>query len=567
MQSPMSNRYAVLGLAHVAKVPAEAITDLEEEEAMISQPSAEEVSRIPSRWRWGFVPVLAAIVGLAVLYRPSTFSRSRKGRLGMDLQGKEEWPCGKVEENIDYWTSQPLFSLLDVDSPEDCRDQCQSHSHCYTWTWGASHGIRGAWHAYHTCFLKAKSCGSVKRYTEDGVVSGIACREGAGAAAGASIDAGSSAGPAASGAGSYPTPAPPPTPPPPSSDPLAGQVIDPALAAYAEEPSGNTYMNMPIQGGDLFCWALMLPHSNEPILLAMQYAERQSLFGCDQAAVYSNKTMQIGPDFISIAAHVNLECKFGGEFKTALNKDIFDTVWRKIVDDGVFKFYAWTVKVDPDAVFFPGRLKFLLPKYTPGDKGMYLNNCPRRGLHGPLEVLSSKAVEIYVGYEDQCNTHFEKLCSGDCHWGEDMFMDQCLMKVLGVDRQNESNLLVEDHCDPPPHWKDCKSDKDVAFHPFKTTETYQTCLEASASYAGYPIHPAYVKAARDAAAQEEGRLRAIRAAELLPPSIAPAAYPAPVPGYPGPAPEPGTSPAAVAYPSAYSTPAPYAAYPAPAPGM
>lgn len=221
----------------------------------------------------------------------------------------------------------------------------------------------------------------------------------------------------------------------------------------------------------------MLPNSNEPVLLAMQFAERQSLFGCDQAAVYSNKTMQIGTDFISIFVNVNLECRFGGEFKTALNKEIFDVVWRKILDDGVFKFYEWTAKVDPDAVFFPGRLKFMLPKYAAGEKGVYLNNCPKRGLHGPLEVLSSKAVEIYVSYVEQCNSHFTELCSGDCKWGEDMFMDQCLSKVLGLTNHPlETRLMCEDKCDCKDFYFCKKGNDRVSYHPFKSVGAYETCL-------------------------------------------------------------------------------------------
>lgn len=361
----------------------------------------------------------------------------------------------------------------------------------------------------------------------------------------------------------------------------AAAVADPSSTSDAMEPKGDKVMNMPIQGGQLFCWALMLPSSIEPILLAMQYAERQSLFACDQAAVYSNRTMQIGPNFISTYVFVNMECKKGGEFHTVLNKYIFDAVWKQLVDDGVYKSYTWTVKVDPDAVFFPGRLKGLVAKYTPGPEGLYLNNCPRRGLHGPLEVLSSKAVEMYVSYVSKCDTHFTQLCSGDCQWGEDMFLDQCLLRVLGVRRRNETQLLVEDHCDPPPNWRSCEDYSYVAYHPFKSTEEYQACLESSANFAGYPVDPTYSQLARDAVVEQETRLQEIKAAELVPQSDASAAYPAPTPGdlapapaqggYPAPAPASAYPAPAAAYPApsvGYPAPAPsqYAGYPAPAPG-
>jgi hypothetical protein len=234
----------------------------------------------------------------------------------------------------------------------------------------------------------------------------------------------------------------------------------------------------------LYCWSLMLPGSMEPVLLRWQFDHRVSLFRCDEYDVFSNTTLMVAPGFKSKTVVSDLHCEKGGEFGTALNTEIFITVWRALVADGRYKFHDWTVKVDPDSVFFAPRLRTILSKYMPevpaAPNGMYLNNC-HRGMHGPVEVLSKKAVQTWFRGISQCQEHFVRLCSGDCQWGEDMFMDQCLLKVLNVDRRNNSKVLVEEACDPPEDWRQCQNDQIVSYHPFKDIESYKNCLRNSGS--------------------------------------------------------------------------------------
>merc|ERR1712113_809525 len=101
--------------------------------------------------------------------------------------------------------------------------------------------------------------------------------------------------------------------------------------------------------------------------------------------------------------------------------------------------------------------------------GAYLNNC-KYGLHGPFEVFSRNAVRAWGAGIDTCKVYFRHKCDGPCKWGEDLFIDQCLSKVLGVRRDNHFGLLVEDHCDPPKGWDSCLDTESVAFHPFKDIE-------------------------------------------------------------------------------------------------
>jgi len=57
-----------------------------------------------------------------------------------------------------------------------------------------------------------------------------------------------------------------------------------------------------------------------------------------------------------------------------------------------------------------------------------------------------------------------------------MFVDQCLWKVLKVRRDNVYDVLIEDHCDAPKGWRDCKQSAISAFHPFKSKRDYVRCL-------------------------------------------------------------------------------------------
>jgi len=219
----------------------------------------------------------------------------------------------------------------------------------------------------------------------------------------------------------------------------------------------------------------MTPDVYEKQLIQWQFEHRKSIFACEGHAVYSNKAVEISPGLTTHTVASDLKCEHGGEFGTALNIDIFMAVWARVVLDGGFDKFGYTVKVDPDSVFFPIRLKGILEQYQDGPEGLYVNNC-KRGLHGPLEVFSRNAVHRWWDGAPQCHTHFTQLCSGMCGWGEDMYIDQCLDKVLHVRREYSPNILVEDHCDPPPNWIDCQTQQYASFHPFKTVERYKKCL-------------------------------------------------------------------------------------------
>merc|ERR1719362_2288610 len=143
----------------------------------------------------------------------------------------------------------------------------------------------------------------------------------------------------------------------------------------APVPKIPTWLPAPSAGTSLYCWALMVATSYERGLLAGQYKQHASIFACNEFEVYSNMSVDLVPGLKSKAVTVNLQCKYGGEFKTALNTPIFITVWSQVVEDARYLEHDWTAKVDADAVFIPERLRMLVTGVTEEPTGVYLTNC------------------------------------------------------------------------------------------------------------------------------------------------------------------------------------------------
>jgi hypothetical protein len=241
-------------------------------------------------------------------------------------------------------------------------------------------------------------------------------------------------------------------------------------------PCGGDYIR---PAGSLYCFALMNPSGYETELLQYIIGQHTSLFACDLAEVFSNKEIALTAEVSTIKVDVDLECDSGGEFGTALNLDIFLEIWDAVFRRARWAVHEWTVKVDPDCVFFPDRLRTVLAHHVEPPNGIYLNNC-KFGMHGPIEVFSKNAVGAFQAAGDQCKAHFQQLCQGDCKWGEDIWVDQCL-EFLNVKRENEWQLLVEDHCDAPtPFGATTACDGNhVSFHPFKDVDSYAQCMSYS----------------------------------------------------------------------------------------
>jgi len=371
-------------------------------------------------------------------------------------------PCGHVENNIDLTTLQLIFKNENVESAQSCKGVCEKNTACSVWVWGkptAEVGLRFG------CYLKELGESEEPvRSVKDHVVSGKICRDASGTLLRSEII--------------VPTQLP------------GGAEIVPGPEGYTTRlvvditTTVTTVTSTTTMAKDsLYCFALIQPTGYEPDLIKKVYQSRVGLFHCDGYAIYSNTALSLGPGLSTIVIEgLDLKADYGGEFHTALNNDIFLAVWRKVIVDKAFENYAWSIKVDADCVIFPSRIKKHLAGHVANaegsNTGLYINNC-QFGLHGPLEVLSRKAVEVWGTGMDRCVKHFNKVCNGFCGWGEDMFLDQCLWKVLGVKRDDDDELLVEDHCAPPPDWASCKDGAHAAFHPFKSVDSWVACYQGA----------------------------------------------------------------------------------------
>lgn len=236
----------------------------------------------------------------------------------------------------------------------------------------------------------------------------------------------------------------------------------------------------------LFCTSIMMWWSYEAGLLRAQLNKKVGIFACDDWAVYSNKSIQIrggeNPVYNDVMKG-ELSCKFGGVAHTALNTPIFKRFWDQILQDERSWRNDWIVKVDPDAVFFPSRLREMLLNRWQKTKGkadiaQWLNNC-QLGLHGPIEVFSQEALAEYRDNKEECDTLDEPFPQ------EDAWLGACFQKI-GVAKMDALNLLLEWAwaCNERPASFDDKPpcfDHQVAFHPFKTIETYFKCHKRAAS--------------------------------------------------------------------------------------
>mmetsp|Transcript_11366 Transcript_11366/g.21465 ORF Transcript_11366/g.21465 Transcript_11366/m.21465 type:complete len:472 (-) Transcript_11366:86-1501(-) len=238
---------------------------------------------------------------------------------------------------------------------------------------------------------------------------------------------------------------------------------------YSHQCLAHTTTTTTAARSQLFCWVLVVPWTNEVELLLLAEKLKAGFLQCDASEVFSDRKMHIG-SMESIVVDVDLHCNVNKYTLTVENTPIFKKVWRKVLDTGTWKHYEWTIKVDLDAMFLPDRLRPLLNDpwvkgHAQTATGLWLNNC-WRGLHGPIEVVSRRAMEVWDERWPQCDAVAYK------HPQEDVYLRVC-METIGVWRHDAWSLLAEDHCDRPDYQL-CAGNW-IAYHPFKEVEEWQGC--------------------------------------------------------------------------------------------
>lgn len=217
-----------------------------------------------------------------------------------------------------------------------------------------------------------------------------------------------------------------------------------------------------IQGNKLFCFAVQSPNGRveEAKMIASAMEKKVGIFSCDENSIYQ-----------------------GGEaektaWKSISNTDIFISAWNQAIQEGKFWHNDWTVKADADCVFFANRLQMHLEKLrAPKDHPVYIKNCDFKfRFQGSLEVFSSKAVEMLKDHMQECVTRIGH------EGGEDFFIMTC-MDAMGVGSMEDLDILYDKYATGEHLILDdvsaCKNAWTAAFHPFRTIDVWDHCVEVS----------------------------------------------------------------------------------------
>jgi len=308
------------------------------------------------------------------------------------------------------------------------------------------------------------------------------------------------------------------------------------------------------KGISLYCWALMMPFGYEAGLLLEQKRQGVGIFECDEWAVYSNQSMMSDGNPFPFPVHevkgpngepISLFVPLGGRWHTALNRDVFNQVWLKVVEVDNYRKHDWIVKVDPDSVFFPKRLKQVIGRRAPL-KDVHMQGpepdtldckyCKKKGFtsqscashvhwlqsqgHTCADALASVGRDppedcgckcndfacdlpanqaVYINncqwglhgpievFSRRCIATYIAglpICSNLLYhaWGEDIFVDQCMIE-LGLTRVNEFDVMSEIACGDQP--APC-GQTDTTFHPFKNVEKWFACWNFANKYGHGP---------------------------------------------------------------------------------
>jgi len=251
--------------------------------------------------------------------------------------------------------------------------------------------------------------------------------------------------------------------------------------------------NNPGAWPSLFCWLLMQTVDENPMgwmeekLVKHQLVHGIGIFDCNDWAVMTSFAVALnrwGPrgfprihgkpnPWVDMASwSIGDTQAVKGVETNPLNSVVFRNAWMALRTSKKLEKHEWVVKVDPDAVWFPDRLRNHLKTYMPGHgagtDNVFLKNCPRfQTMQGPIEVISRQAA---LTVEAEIQT-----CHGVYGTGEDQYIVKC-MEMLGISGQMEPTLLNDLYCDG---YTNCNEPWKVAFHPHKKLLDFGTCYNMS----------------------------------------------------------------------------------------
>merc|ERR1712238_99829 len=212
-------------------------------------------------------------------------------------------------------------------------------------------------------------------------------------------------------------------------------------------------------GQSMYCFSVYTKdtgstkQSHELEILQHQHQQQLGIFQCEYSDVFSDISVQVGQGLMTkTVTDVEGDWHFAKRkvSGTWVNTGMFSQIWKQISTDGKYQNADWVLKVDADAIFVPNRMRvwFKQNELVP-PAGIYLENCKYvdYGYFGNLEVFSRQAFDITTD------------------------------GAFPADRPKEERKNKK--------WKpNCAWAATPAMHPFKKTEEWKQCYQATTSAFG-----------------------------------------------------------------------------------
>jgi len=266
--------------------------------------------------------------------------------------------------------------------------------------------------------------------------------------------------------------------------PAAEPVVAVAPATTTSAPPSTT----PGSSFTLFCWLVATSAPNNEVeLVRGQYRHHVGIWQCNEARAYADVGDELAPGepgsprFINHGA-AKSELSRGGQ-GWWMNVNIFANVWDMLIAEGAFRKYDATVKVDPDTVLIPERLRRMMEPNNPSEPWRIANCARWASMQGSLEVLSRAAVDQYAGAKGGCESRYT---GGPAYgiWndqpGEDMVLDKCLNDV-GNRKIMNYDTLADANCGFDPGGG-CAGPRKAAYHKFKDMASWLKCLNQAGGW-------------------------------------------------------------------------------------
>lgn len=242
----------------------------------------------------------------------------------------------------------------------------------------------------------------------------------------------------------------------------------------------------------LYCVSVVRTEGYEVDLMKFQLERKGGIFACDEFDVFSNTpytgrgntfwhpkdevednsplvSMFLGMGPNGRVDTIPFRPTYVGKSMddTAGNTELFLRFWDKVFEQGRLWHTDWTLKVDPDAVLIPDRMRPILEPVS--DRNNYIVNCDKPGMapmmFGSVEMLSRQAMQTFHDRQQECLGGLDWKI-----WGEDYFLGKCF-DMLGVQRENLFSAVQDGVC----KGVNCGDPVAGAFHPMKEHSQWENC--------------------------------------------------------------------------------------------